>query len=404
MVVLLAVVAAVVTYSTGQRQKHLSAEFANTISLYAGAPVEILGVRVGSVNSVEVRGIAVHVEMSYDASRSIPADAQAVIVPPSLAGDRFVQLTPPYTGGPMLPDGAHLDISRTQVPMELDQALQNVNDLAKGLGPNGSNGQGALSRLLTESAANLRGNGDAIRRTIQELSGALGTLSSSRQDIAGTVRNLGVLTSTLARDDGQVRDLVDNLASVSNELNGQRDELGHAVRNLNQALGDVAGLVRDNRHALTDNIGNLTRLTGTLAEHQRDLAELLDLSPLAYSNSFQSILPLNYDPIHPDAVVPAARTALSVARSGGIPTTAPTSADLDTMVGRLCSGPPGSQSSAACAKLRGLGTNDMALLNLLGPSVLGALGTPPAANTSQSPTPSPTSAHQGPLAGIGSPR
>ena len=37
--------------------------------------------------------------MSYDAEVNVPADAQAVIVAPSIVGDRFVQLTPVYKRG-----------------------------------------------------------------------------------------------------------------------------------------------------------------------------------------------------------------------------------------------------------------------------------------------------------------
>ena len=34
--------------------------------------------------------------MSYDADVKIPADAKAVIIAPSIVGDRYVQLTPAY--------------------------------------------------------------------------------------------------------------------------------------------------------------------------------------------------------------------------------------------------------------------------------------------------------------------
>ena len=59
--------------------------------------------------------------MSYDAKIKVPADAKAVIVAPSIVGDRFIQLTPVYTGGDVLADGAVLDTDRTASPLELDQ-------------------------------------------------------------------------------------------------------------------------------------------------------------------------------------------------------------------------------------------------------------------------------------------
>ena len=61
---------------------------------------------------------------------SVPADAKAVIISPSIVGDRFVQLTPVYKGGRVLADGAtprHQD--RTAVPLELDQIYPSLDDL-----------------------------------------------------------------------------------------------------------------------------------------------------------------------------------------------------------------------------------------------------------------------------------
>jgi len=345
--VLAAVTAALVvgglTLASGPAAKHLGADFPNTINLYSGAQVKVLGVTVGSVDSVTVRGATVHVEMSYDGARSLPVDVHAAIVPPSIVGDRFVQLSPPYAGGPVLADGAQLD-GHTEVPVELDEAYNSINNLAKALGPDGANATGALSRLLTTSAANLGGNGDAVHQTIQQLSGAVSTLSGSRDDIAGTVTNLGALTATLAANDGQVRELVDNLAEVSGELNGQRDELRGATENLNAALADIAHFVRDNRTALTDNIRGLAQVTSTVADHQRDLAELLDVAPLGLSNFFDLVMPVNYDPAHPEAVAPEGRTTVTVSRPGGL--LPGLSNQLGYLLAGLCAQLPAAQQQA----------------------------------------------------------
>ena len=62
--------------------------------------------RSASVDTVTPSGTDVVVTMTYDASVKVPADAAAVIVSPSIVGDRFVQLTPVYTGGDVLADEA----------------------------------------------------------------------------------------------------------------------------------------------------------------------------------------------------------------------------------------------------------------------------------------------------------
>ena len=68
----------------------------------------MLGVQVGAVDKVTPSGTDVVVEMHYDDDIDVPADAKAVIVSPSIVGDRYIQLTPVYESGPKLADGAIL--------------------------------------------------------------------------------------------------------------------------------------------------------------------------------------------------------------------------------------------------------------------------------------------------------
>ena len=142
------VVAAVVALTGGGGQKTVTADFPRTVSVYAGSDVRVLGVKVGQIDSVTPTGTTVKVVMTYDEDVKIPADAKAAIIAPSVVGDRFVQFTPVYKGGAVLQDGAKLGSDRTAVPLELDDIYQNLNDLAVGLGPDGANKEGALTRLL----------------------------------------------------------------------------------------------------------------------------------------------------------------------------------------------------------------------------------------------------------------
>ncbi|HEY0699571.1 MAG TPA: MlaD family protein, partial [Micromonospora sp.] len=77
--------------------RRLTADFTRVVGIYPGSDVRVLGVRVGEVVRVVPRGGTVRVEMSYAADYDIPADARAVIVPPSVVSDRYVQLTPAYS-------------------------------------------------------------------------------------------------------------------------------------------------------------------------------------------------------------------------------------------------------------------------------------------------------------------
>jgi phospholipid/cholesterol/gamma-HCH transport system substrate-binding protein len=272
-------------------ERRLVAHFARVVGVHPGSDVRVLGVRIGHVVAVEPQGRTVRVEMRYDREWQVPAAAQAVIVPPSVVSDRYVQLTPAYGGGPALADGAELPVERTAAPMEIDEIYQALDEFNRALGPQGANKDGALSDLLAVGRANLEGNGAALGETLDGLSRALGTLADGRQDLFGTVGNLQRFTTALARSDQQVRSFNAQLAGVAQQLAGERDELAAALRNLATALADVTTFVKQNRAALTSNVDALADVTGILVRQQRSLIEILDVAPLALSN-----LNLAYNP------------------------------------------------------------------------------------------------------------
>jgi phospholipid/cholesterol/gamma-HCH transport system substrate-binding protein len=246
--------------------------------------VRILGVKVGEVTKITPEGTKVRLDMTYDASYKVPADAKAVLVAPSIVSDRYVQLTPVWTQGPVLPDGTHLGVDRTGAPIELDQIYENLDTLNQALGPKGANKDGALSDLLAVGAANLKGNGTRLNTTLTGLSTAVATLADNRTELFATIDNLQRLTSTLAQNDAAVRAFNTDLAVVADQLNGERTDLATAIKQLASALGEVASFVKENRDDLTANIADLASVTSVLVKQRRALREILDVSPTALSN------------------------------------------------------------------------------------------------------------------------
>src|SRR3990170_3909601 len=109
-IVVALLVAAAFTWLGGEERKTLTAHFPRTVSLYEGSDVRVLGVPIGTVDTVTPSGTDVVVTMSYDPEVKVPADATAVIISPSIVGDRYVQLTPAYDGGDVLASGETMDV------------------------------------------------------------------------------------------------------------------------------------------------------------------------------------------------------------------------------------------------------------------------------------------------------
>jgi virulence factor Mce-like protein len=287
----LAVAAAVVALTatfflvrTPAETKTVSAHFSRAVSVYQGTDVRILGVNVGTVTAVIPEGESVRVEMEYDAKYSLPADAQAVIVTPTLVADRFVQLTPAYTSGKTLADGAEIALPDTGVPVELDRIYASLRDLSEALGPNGVNKDGSLNHLLRAGAHALDGKGKLGNEMLTNLAQAAATFGQGSGDLFATVSDLAEFTSTLAANDRLVRAFIKDLAGVSSSLVSERTELQQALASVAHAVGTVKTFVHDNRAALVADVEKLTRVMKTINSEKESIDDALRIAPVAIGN------------------------------------------------------------------------------------------------------------------------
>ena len=291
-VVLLAlVVVAAFTLFGDEERKTLTASFPRTVSVYEGSDVRVLGVPVGTVDTVTPSGTEVVVTMSYDPEVQIPADAKAVIIAPSIVGDRFIQLTPAYTGGEVLESGEVIGVDRTATPLELDDIYDSLDDLNVALGPNGANEKGALTDLLEVTADNFGGQGARFNQTISDFGDLSATLDDNKDELFSSLTEVQAFVSTLAENDTTVRQFNTSLADVSELLSGERQELVASLDNLGTALGQVKDFVETNQDVLGRDITKLNRVAKVLVKQRANLEEVLAVAPLALNNLYLAYNP-----------------------------------------------------------------------------------------------------------------
>ena len=109
--------------------------FASAAGVYPGDEVRVVGVPVGSIESISPQADAVKITMRVKDSVKLPADARAVIMAPNLVAARFIQLTPVYQQGPEMEDGGSIGLDRTAVPVEWDDVKTELTRLSQQLGP-----------------------------------------------------------------------------------------------------------------------------------------------------------------------------------------------------------------------------------------------------------------------------
>ncbi|MGX6447027.1 MlaD family protein [Patulibacter sp. S7RM1-6] len=217
-----------------------------------GSPVRIAGINVGKVVSTgryrDSRYAEVTMQIDGD-GRPIRRDASIKIRPRLfLEGNFYVELSPGKPGSPEMPDGGVIPISRTAVPVQLDQVLavlktdsrQALRQTAQGLGDgfgapataaedasqdpevHGTTGGEALNATLRTSPQALRDSGEVLRSLRGERKG----------DLSRAIAGLGDVTEQLASTDGSLVGLVRSFDATVGTTAANAQALTASIRGL----------------------------------------------------------------------------------------------------------------------------------------------------------------------------
>ncbi|MTE15238.1 MCE family protein [Nocardia aurantiaca] len=264
----------------GGRMK-ITADFENVAGLYAGNDVAVLGVPIGTVETVTPKGSYVQVTMSVDKDVKIPADAIAALVNPQLITNRHVELAPAYTGaGPTLTDGAYIPVQRTRVPVELDRILATFSQLGDALKGDDTTGPMA-SRVLFPL---LNGNGDRLRETLDQLSSAFEVTLANKDQISNTIIKLNDITQVIASNDQTVRDFSGRLTELVNLMGEQAPGIDAVLRQLDDFVTNTSTLVGQNKDQLAGALTRFVSITDQMRANARGLTEIVDVGPLLFQN------------------------------------------------------------------------------------------------------------------------
>jgi phospholipid/cholesterol/gamma-HCH transport system substrate-binding protein len=272
---------------------HLVAYFDGSSGIFAGDDVVILGVKVGRIENIEPQPQRVKITFWVDSKYPVPADVNALILSPKLITSRAIQLTPIYTTGPTLADGAVIPQDRTAVPVEFDDLRAQLEKLTKSLEPIEPGGVSPFGAFINTAADNLRGQGAQIRDTLIELAQAVSVLGDHSDDVFSTMKNLSKLVSALHDSADLMSDLNTRMAAVTALLANDPEEVSRAVTDLDTAVTDVAGFVADNRDAVGTTSDTLASISQALVESLDDIKQTLHALPTVVQN-FVNI----YDPAH----------------------------------------------------------------------------------------------------------
>lgn len=267
-------------------KQSVCAEFTDTVGLYEGNSVTMLGVDVGTVSKIEALGDRMRVTMSVKDSVKLPADIQAVTMSSSIVTDRHVELTKPYTGGSRYDTSKCIPLDHTKTPIGISEALDAMGKLAGDL-TGDSNPGGKPDTLLddTLTAANsaIDGTGQQWNQLLQRLSAAIGDPTQKDAVFRRLVDNLDQLTTMFVTNWPDMAQVLDNLRNGLQLIGDFSAEFSGAVDIAVEFLPVIArnvGKYDSQIYGLLDSV--LPQAHTLFQQHEGDINSLLAaLPPLA---------------------------------------------------------------------------------------------------------------------------
>lgn len=244
----------------------VTAYFPQALALYPGDKVQIMGVKVGSIDDIEPAGDKMRVTFHYKNRYKVPANATASILNPSLVASRTIQLTPAYTGGDVMANNAVIPLERTQVPVEWDDLRNQITDIVSQLGPTKDQPKGPFGDVIEAFANGLDGKGKQINTTLNALSDAITALNEGRGDFFAVVKSLALFVNALHQSDQQFVELNGNLAQFTNSFTNSDQELATAVKQIDGLLSTAQKFINDNGGVLSKDINNLSEVTTAMLQ------------------------------------------------------------------------------------------------------------------------------------------
>ncbi|MGH3864791.1 MAG: MCE family protein [Pseudonocardiaceae bacterium] len=251
------------------------ARFTDVSGLLVGDDVRIAGVRVGSVDAIELvdRRVA-QVSFSVDSGQRLPASVTASVLYRNLIGQRYLALE--RGAGPVgktLEPGGLIPLGRTTPPLNLTVLFNGFKPLLVGLDP------AQINRLSFEIVQVLQGQSGTVESLLASTSSLTRDVADRDRVIGEVIANLNAVLDTVNARDQQLSALIVQLQRLVSGLAADRKPIGEAIVSIGQLADVTASLVSDARPALRDNIAALGTLATNLAGSEQVIDGVLRFLP-----------------------------------------------------------------------------------------------------------------------------
>jgi phospholipid/cholesterol/gamma-HCH transport system substrate-binding protein len=277
MLMLTAALFAIFGQYRGGAENRYTAVFDDVSSLKNGDSVRVAGVRVGTVNAVDLQpDNTVRVGFAADRDIVLTAGTKAAVRYLNLVGDRYLELLDSPGSATIQPPGSVIPADRTAPALDLDLLLGGLKPVVQGLNPQAVN---ALTTSLIQILQGQEGNVESLFAKTSAFSNALADNSQTVQQL---IDNLNTVLATISSDGDKFSGAVDRLERLITGLAADRDPIGTAITALDNGSASLTDLLTEARAPLAGTVDELARLAPILDADKETLDLALQKAPKNY--------------------------------------------------------------------------------------------------------------------------
>ena len=262
----------VIITRVGPGYRRYSAEFTQAAALLPKNPVTVAGIPVGTVTGMKLVGDRVRVDMKVQNNVKLGKDTRAVIMVTTILGSRYLALYPGGDGS--LPDNT-IDLDHTDVPYDLQQALQ---DVAVNYGEVDTDDLARAVELLGKQIESMP---PLIPRAMDNLKKLSTVMADRREQFGSMLKTMDLVTTTLRRQQSSIGSMVRQGQELLGEFVMRRAAFHAMVQSLTSLVTVLDGTIVEDRPKLEALLTDIKRLSGLLAQRDDMLRNILQSAPVA---------------------------------------------------------------------------------------------------------------------------
>ncbi|HEU4512227.1 MAG TPA: MlaD family protein [Nocardioidaceae bacterium] len=251
------------------------AVFSDATGVVKGDDVRIAGVKVGSVEDIEIHDQdKAIVTFTVDEDAQVTAGTNAAIRYRNLVGQRYIALRQGVGNPSILREGATIPMSRTQPALDLTVLFNGFKPLFEALSPED------INKLSYEIITVFQGEGGTLESLLAHTASVTSTLASRDQVIGELIDNLNEVMVTLGDRDAELSELLVRLRQFVSGLSQDREAILGSLESISDLAVETSGLVTGIRKPLAKDIKELREVAGTLDRNKAELDRAIQVLPI----------------------------------------------------------------------------------------------------------------------------